>query len=213
MSIIPRGQALGVTVMLPQEDRLSLTKDNAEGFIIYAMGGRAAEALVFKRQTTGAGDDIRKATQIAHNMVCKWGMSDVVGPISIGKDHDEVFLGRELQQSQAYSDRLRQDIDEEVHRIVNTCYERALKILEEHKVHLLKLADALIIKETVTGDEINRILLGEDVVADEERRSYESRKANSGKLQPAAAESAKAETRPSERAAAKTSLSALPQGT
>lgn len=213
MSIIPRGQALGVTVMLPQEDRLSLTKDNAEGFIIYAMGGRAAEALVFKRQTTGAGDDIRKATQIAHNMVCKWGMSDVVGPISIGKDHDEVFLGRELQQSQAYSDRLRQDIDEEVHRIVNTCYERALKILEEHQAHLLKLADALIIKETVTGDEINRILLGEDVVADEERRAYESRKANNGKLQAAAPESAKTETRPSERAAAKTSMSPLPQGT
>ena len=91
ISIIPRGQALGVTVMLPVEDRLTISKEYAEGMIAYAMGGRAAEELIFNRQTTGAGDDINKATDIARKMVCNWGMSEKLGPLALGKKSRRFF--------------------------------------------------------------------------------------------------------------------------
>ncbi len=173
ISIIPRGQALGVTIMLPQEDRLSISKDYAEGMIAYAMGGRAAEELIFNRMTTGAGDDIQKATDIARSMVCKWGMSERLGPLSYGKKNEEVFLGREMGQSQSYSEKIAEEIDAEVHRFVTNGSRKAFQILRDNRDKLDLLAEALLIKETIDGSDLKKILSGEPVLTVEDRRRYE----------------------------------------
>ncbi|MCX6124924.1 MAG: ATP-dependent zinc metalloprotease FtsH [Proteobacteria bacterium] len=175
ISIIPRGQALGVTIMLPAEDRLTITKEYAEGMIAYAMGGRAAEELIFNRQTTGAGDDINKATDIARKMVCNWGMSEKLGPLSFGKKSEEVFLGREFGGSQArnYSEKIAEEIDAEIHRLVTSGSKSATKILKDHKDTLESLAEALLIKETIDGEDIKRILAGQKIITDEDRRKYD----------------------------------------
>lgn len=173
MSIVPRGQALGVTVLLPDEDKYTMTKDQAQGFIAYAMGGRAAEELVYQSRTSGASDDIKKATGIARRMVCSWGMSDKIGPINIGKESEEVFLGREMNQSKPYSERLAEDIDTEVKRLVTDGYERALNILTTHRVALDNLAEALLIREVLDGKEMNAIINGKNLVTEEERKNYQ----------------------------------------
>ena len=174
ISIIPRGQALGVTVMLPVEDRLTISKEYAEGMIAYAMGGRAAEELIFNRQTTGAGDDINKATDIARKMVCNWGMSEKLGPLALGKKgNDEVFLGREISQSRNYSEKVAEEVDEEIHRLVTGGAKQAFKILKDHRDKLEVLAEALLIKETIDGEEIRRVLKGETIVTEEDRVRYE----------------------------------------
>lgn len=174
ISIIPRGQALGVTIMLPQEDRLTITKEYAEGMIAYAMGGRAAEELIFNRQTTGAGDDINKATDIARKMVCNWGMSEKLGPVSFGKKNDEVFLGREFGgQSRNFSEKIAEEIDEEIHRLVANGAKAALKILKDYKEQLEALSEALLIKETIDGEDIKLILAGNQIITDDDRKRYE----------------------------------------
>ncbi len=176
ISIIPRGQALGVTIMLPTEDRLTLTKEYAEGMIAYAMGGRAAEELVFHKQTTGAGDDINKATEIARKMVCHWGMSDKLGPLSLGKKNEEVFMGREMGQPRNFSEKIAEDIDSEIHRIVTTAYKKALALLRDNRERLDILAEALLIKETVEAADMERLLRGEPLLTAEDRRNYEDAK-------------------------------------
>lgn len=173
ISIIPRGQALGVTVMLPTEDRLTITKEYAESMIAYAMGGRAAEELVFNRQTTGAGDDIQKATEIARNMVCRWGMSEKLGPLAFGKKNDEVFLGREMVAQRNFSEKIAEDIDREIHRLVSTGAKRAFQILRDNRNHLETLTEALLIKETITGAELKTILDGGEIISNDDRRRYE----------------------------------------
>ncbi|MEY4631863.1 MAG: hypothetical protein RIQ81_1983 [Pseudomonadota bacterium] len=173
ISIIPRGQALGVTVMLPTEDRLTLTKEYAEGMIAYAMGGRAAEELIFHKQTTGAGDDINKATEIARKMVCNWGMSDKLGPLALGKKNEEVFLGREMGQMRNFSEKVAEEIDAEIHRIVTGAYKKALNILRDHRDKLETLAEVLLIKETVESTDMEKIMRGEKLLTEEDRRSYE----------------------------------------
>lgn len=175
ISIIPRGQALGVTIMLPQEDRLTITKEYAEGMIAYAMGGRAAEELIFNRQTTGAGDDINKATDIARKMVCNWGMSEKLGPVSFGKKGgDEVFMGREFGgTSKTYSEKIAEEIDEEIHRLVANGAKSANKILKDYKVQLEALAEALLIKETIDGEDIKLILAGNHIITEDDRRRYD----------------------------------------
>jgi cell division protease FtsH len=172
ISIIPRGQALGVTVMLPTEDRLTLTKEYAEGMIAYAMGGRAAEELVFHKQTTGAGDDINKATDIARKMVCNWGMSEKLGPLALGKKNEEVFLGREMGQARNFSEKVAEEIDAEIHRIVTTAYKKAITILRDNREKLDVLAEALLIKETVEAIDMERLMRGEHLITDEDRRNY-----------------------------------------
>jgi cell division protease FtsH len=174
ISIIPRGQALGVTIMLPVEDRLTISKEYAEGMIAYAMGGRAAEELIFNRQTTGAGDDINKATDIARKMVCNWGMSDKLGPLALGKKgSEEVFLGREISQSRNFSERVAEEVDQEIHRLVTGGAKQAFRILKDHRDQLEALAEALLIKETIDGDEIRRILNGETIITAEDKARYE----------------------------------------
>lgn len=185
ISIIPRGQALGVTIMLPVEDRLTISKEYAEGMIAYAMGGRAAEELIFNRQTTGAGDDINKATDIARKMVCNWGMSEKLGPLALGKKgQDEVFLGREISQSRNFSERVAEEIDEEIHRLVTSGAKQALKILKDNRDKLENLAEALLIKETIDSDEMMRIVSGENIITSEDRTRYEEsrRKAKESSL-------------------------------
>lgn len=172
ISIIPRGQALGVTVMLPAEDRYTLTKEYAEGMIAYAMGGRAAEELVFNKQTTGAGDDINKATDIARRMVCQWGMSEKLGPLSLGKDQEEVFLGREISSSRNFSEKVAEEIDKEIHRIVTTGYKKAIDILRENRSKLDAMAETLLIKETLDRNHIDMLMRGENVLTDDERKSF-----------------------------------------
>ena len=213
VSIIPRGQALGVTVMLPAEDRYTLTKDYAEGMIAYAMGGRAAEELIFRKQTTGAGDDINKATDIARKMVCNWGMSDKLGPLSFGKDSEEVFLGREIHSSRNFSDKVAEEIDSEIHRIVTSGYKKAMSILRENREQLESLAESLLIKETLDRTQIESLMKGQSVVSDEERKAFEEaqkkakdlRKNPSRASTPAALEGQELTDAPA--------FSALPQGT
>ena len=183
ISIVPRGQALGVTILLPSDERYSVTKEYAEGMIAYAMGGRAAEELVFARKTTGAGDDIEKATDIARKMVCNWGMSEEVGPLAVGKQSQEVFLGREISQQNNYSEKMAQTVDNEIQRFVNDGYKRAYTILKENKTDLEAIAQALLIKETLTAKEVQMILQGESVVTNKEMELYQQRVKKSGKEQ------------------------------
>ncbi len=172
ISIIPRGQALGVTVLLPVEDRLTVTKEYAEGMISYAMGGRAAEELVFGHKTTGAGDDIEKATDIARKMVCSWGMSDKLGPVALSKRNDEVFLGREMGQSKNYSEKLAEEIDREIQKLLTDNYDRAVRLLKENRDTLDRLSEALLIRETLESKDVEKILAKQDIITDEERKSY-----------------------------------------
>ena len=163
VTIIPRGMALGVTQTLPMEDRVSLTKDRAENSIAFLMGGRLAEELVLNQKTTGAGNDIERATELARRMVCEWGMSDVLGPLSFGKKEEAIFLGREISQHRDYSEQTAQTIDREVRDIVERNYQRAREILSQKLDILHSLAKALLEYETIDGEEVDRIVRGEKI--------------------------------------------------
>jgi len=140
VSIIPRGRALGVTMLLPEEDRHSHNRRSLLGQITMTMGGRAAEHLVFKRFTTGASDDLKRATELARKMVCQWGMSEKLGPLTYTEDEGHVFLGRDLQQHTEFSNESMRMIDEEVLEILNSSYERAKSILKTYRKALESLA-------------------------------------------------------------------------
>jgi cell division protease FtsH len=160
VTIIPRGMALGLTQTLPNEDKMSLSRDKAENNIAFLMGGRVAEELVFKQKTTGAGNDIERATELARRMVCEWGMSDVLGPITFGKKEEAIFLGREIAQHRDYSEQTAQTIDREIRDIVEKNYRRAREVLTT-KLHILHdLATALLEYETLDGNEVERIVNG-----------------------------------------------------
>jgi len=158
VSIIPRGQALGVTQQLPTDDRHIYSKEYLLANITTLMGGRAAEEVVLGHFTTGAGNDIERATEIARKMVCEWGMSERLGPLSFGRREEQVFLGKELVMHKDYSEKTAQEIDEEVRRIVNECYERAKGLIEQNIEVLHRLAGALLERESLTGDEIEEVL-------------------------------------------------------
>ena len=213
VSIIPRGQALGVTVMLPAEDRYTLTKDYAEGMIAYAMGGRAAEELIFRKQTTGAGDDINKATDIARKMVCNWGMSDKLGPLSFGKDSEEVFLGREIHNSRNFSDKIAEEIDSEIHRIVTSGYKKAIGILRENREQLESLAESLLIKETLDRTQIESLMKGQSVVSDEERKAFEEAQKKAKDLRKNPSRASTVTALEGQELTDAPAFSALPQGT
>ena len=139
-------------MLLPEEDRHSHNKRALLGQIAMTMGGRAAEHLVFKRFTTGASDDLKKATELARKMVCQWGMSEKLGPLTYAEDAGHVFLGRDLQQHKEFSNESMRMIDEEVLEILNTSYERAKNILKTYRKALESLTKLLIEKETIDGD-------------------------------------------------------------
>ncbi|MBC7396982.1 MAG: ATP-dependent metallopeptidase FtsH/Yme1/Tma family protein [Bdellovibrionales bacterium] len=161
VTIIPRGMALGVTQTLPKEDRVSMDKVKAENMIAFLMGGRVAEEAVFNQKTTGAGNDIERATDIARRMVCEWGMSDILGPLTFGKKEGEVFLGRDLAQHRDYSEQTAQTIDREVHDIVERNYQVAKQIVAENIAALHRLAEALLEYETIDGEEVDKLIRGE----------------------------------------------------
>jgi cell division protease FtsH len=160
VTIIPRGRALGVTMQLPAEDKYSYTKEYLESTITVMMGGRIAEEKFLGHMTTGAGNDIEKATDIARKMVCEWGMSEL-GPLTFGKVEGEIFLGRDFGRTQDYSGETANQIDAEVKRIVTACYESAKKIIEENERVMHRLARTLLEKEVLDGEEVLQIIAEE----------------------------------------------------
>ena len=161
VTIIPRGRALGITQQLPIDEKHTYPRDYLINNITIMMGGRAAEELVLHHQTTGAGNDIERATEIARRMVCEWGMSEKLGPLAFGQKEEQIFLGREFNQHRDYSEYTARLIDGEVSAIVTHCYSRAKEILQENMDTLHRLAQALLEKEVLDGQQIDRILKGE----------------------------------------------------
>ena len=164
VTIIPRGRALGVTMFLPEQDRYSMTKRCLECQLAGLFGGRIAEELIFgeERVTTGASNDIEKATEIARNMVTKWGLSPKLGPLTYREEEGEVFLGRSVTQRKDISDATSKEIDSEVRRIIDTAYDTAKKTLEEHMDQLHLMANALIKYENIGEVQIKEILAGKE---------------------------------------------------
>jgi cell division protease FtsH len=163
VSIIPRGRALGVTMFLPEEDRYSRSRRAILSQICSLFGGRIAEQLTLGDDgvTTGAQNDIQRATEIARNMVTKWGLSERMGPLLYDESDDEVFLGRSAtMHSKTVSGETARQIDEEVRRIIDECYGRAKAILEEHRDKLQMMADALMLYETIDAAQIDEIMAG-----------------------------------------------------
>ncbi len=179
VTIIPRGRALGLTQMLPAEDRLSLSKDQANDQIAVAMGGRVAEELIFHQLTTGASNDIQTATDLARKMVCDWGMSDKLGPLHFGKREAEVFLGRDFGDAgKEYSEQTAVEIDSEVRTIVTGNYDRARKAVMDNLDKLKLLAEALLEFETVDNADIDIIFAGGRLARDKPLSGMATEKAS-----------------------------------
>lgn len=160
VSIIPRGRALGVTMPLPTEDKYSQSKTELESRLVIYFGGRAAELIIFNRYTTGASDDIKQATKIARAMVCRLGMSESIGPMAIGEESQEVFIGREWVANKDHSEATSRLVDEEVKRIIDTSAQRARQLLEENIDSLHRVAQGLLERETLTGQDVDILMAG-----------------------------------------------------
>ncbi len=163
VTIVPRGRTLGVAWTLPEDDRVSVTREQLEANLVKAYGGRVAEELVFGRDrvTTGAASDIQQATGLARRYVSQWGLSDEIGPILVGDNEQELFLGRELQTRREVSERTAQLVDSEVSRVIKEAYARATAVLQENMDLLHTVAAALLDRETLTGDEVAALARGE----------------------------------------------------
>jgi cell division protease FtsH len=191
VTIIPRGPALGVTQQLPKEDRLSMSRDFAKARLAVMMGGRVAEEIVFGQFTTGAGNDIKQASNLARRMVTEFGMSDVIGPISYSSDEESVFLGRDFSSGRArsYSETIANQIDDEVRKFIIEAHEEARNLLSQHRDALDGIARALLERETLDGEDVDSIVAGRDLpertkvviptYADRERAAKEKRRAAS----------------------------------
>ena len=158
VTIIPRGRALGLTQQLPTDDKYNYSREYLIDRITILLGGRTAEEVVFQQRTTGAGDDLEKATDMARKMVCEWGMSDKMGPLTFGKSEEHIFLGREMSRAKDYSEDTAILIDSEIKRIVTDCAGRARQIIETNLEKLHTLARALLERESLDGAEIARLL-------------------------------------------------------
>ena len=163
VTIIPRGMSLGLTQVLPEDDRFIVARDYLLNNLAFAMGGRAAEQEALDMMTTGAANDLERATQIARRMVCEYGMSDSLGPITFGHRQETVFLGRDIQHTQDFSEKTAQEIDEEVARIINEAYSKALTIISENRTTLDNIAEALLTYETIDGEELNALIDGQTI--------------------------------------------------
>jgi cell division protease FtsH len=163
VTIVPRGRTLGVAWTLPEDDRVSVTREQLEANLVKAYGGRVAEELVFGRDrvTTGAASDIQQATGLARRYVSQWGLSDEIGPVLVGDNEQELFLGRELQTRREVSERTAQLVDSEVSRVIKEAYSRATAVLQENMDLLHTVAAALLDRETLTGDEVAALARGE----------------------------------------------------
>ncbi|MCB9897411.1 MAG: ATP-dependent zinc metalloprotease FtsH [Planctomycetes bacterium] len=165
VTIIPRGMALGATMQLPERDKYHHRRAELHGMLAVLYGGRVAEELFCDDISGGASNDIERATEIARNMVCAWGMSDVMGPVSYGESRSEVFLGDELMRHRNYSEETSRAIDEEVRRFLDAAHAKARSILEGHRDEMERLKDALMQYETITGEDVEKILAGVPVAA------------------------------------------------
>jgi len=159
VTIIPRGMALGVTMQLPIDDKHSYSKDYLEAQLAILMGGRVAEEMFMHHVTTGAGNDIERATDLSRKMVCEWGMSDL-GPMSFGKKEEQIFLGREIAQHRDYSEATAIEIDKEVRRLVDSGYQTARQILSDKRDALVRIAEALLEREVLDGAEVKALIDG-----------------------------------------------------
>jgi len=162
VTIIPRGMALGLTMQLPVDDKHNYSKDYLESELAILMGGRVAEETFLKGMTTGAGNDIERATAMARQMVCEWGMSPM-GPLTFGKKEEQIFLGREISQHRDYSEATAIRIDAEVGKLVKSGYELARKLITENSDGLVKVAEALLERESIDGDEVKLLLEGKQL--------------------------------------------------
>ncbi len=160
VTIIPRGQALGVTQQLPVDDKHSYSAEYLHDQVAVLLGGRIAEEITNTTVTTGAGNDLDRVTDLAHKMVCEWGMSEAVGPVTFGKKEEQVFLGRDFTQHKDHSEETANRIDQEIKRIVTDNYDRARTILKEKKSELLQVAEELLTREVLTGKQVTRIVSG-----------------------------------------------------
>jgi cell division protease FtsH len=163
VTIIPRGRALGITQQLPIDEKHTYPKDYLLNNITVMMGGRAAEELILNHQTTGAGNDIERSTEIARKMVCEWGMSDKIGPLACGQKEEQIFLGREFARHRDYSEETARLIDDEIREFVTQSYERAKNILNGNMATLYRLANTLLEKEVLDGFQIDQIIKSEAV--------------------------------------------------
>jgi len=161
VTLIPRGRALGVTQQLPVDDKHTYSREYLEATLAVMMGGRVSEELRLDRMTTGAGNDIERATDLARKMVCEWGMSDKMGPLTFGKKEEAIFLGREIAQHRDYSEATAIQIDGEVKSIVMAGYEKAKQILQENEDALTRITEALLEREVLDAEEIALLVRGE----------------------------------------------------
>ena len=164
ITIIPRGMALGITSQIPEEEKHNYQKNYLLGRLDILMGGRSAEKIIFKDTSTGAGNDIATATDLSRKMVCEWGMSDRIGPLTFGKKSEEIFLGREISHSRDYSDEISQIIDEEISLFVKKAEDNAENILKANLHDLKNIANALLEYESISGDEMKQVINGEPIV-------------------------------------------------
>jgi cell division protease FtsH len=160
VTIIPRGMALGVTMLLPVDDKHNHSREYLEDQIAMLLGGRIAEELTSGSLTTGAGNDLERVSDLARKMVCEWGMSGALGPLTFGKREEQIFLGREISKTLDYSEATAFSIDQEVKKFVMDNYERARVILSEHKPTLLRIADELLVRESLDAEQVRRIVAG-----------------------------------------------------
>ncbi|MBA2603531.1 MAG: ATP-dependent metallopeptidase FtsH/Yme1/Tma family protein [Acidobacteria bacterium] len=161
VTIIPRGMALGVTMQLPVDDKHNYSRDYLNDQIAILLGGRIAEEITMHGMTTGAGNDLDRSTELARKMVCEWGMSDAMGPLTFGKKEEQIFIGREIAQHQDYSEDTALRIDQELKRFVTDNYARARRVLEQHRTALERIAEELLVREVLDADQVQRIVNGE----------------------------------------------------
>jgi cell division protease FtsH len=161
ITIVSRGQALGLTISLPTEDRYLQTRSALMDDLGMTLGGRAAEELVFHEITTGAANDLEKVTATAKAMIMRYGMSEKLGPRVLGRNHDMPFLGREMGNEPDYSDEVAREIDEEIRRVIEEAHDRATRVLQEHMEELHRISAILIERETIDKDQFERLLAGE----------------------------------------------------
>ncbi len=160
VTIIPRGMALGLTQQLPADEKHNYSRDYLNDQIAILLGGRIAEEITMDSLTTGAGNDLERATELSRKMVCEWGMSDAMGPLTFGKKEEQIFLGREIAQHQDYSEDTALKIDQEVKRFVTDAYQRAYRLLSDNRDTLVRMADALLAREVLDAEQVKRIASG-----------------------------------------------------
>jgi len=188
VTIVPRGVALGMTMILPEKDRYDIRKKECLGLITMHMAGRVAEEMFCDDISSGAKNDIEVATELARKMVTQWGMSDNLGPVSYSDEEEHVFLGTEITRGKKYSERMAQEIDTEVRGIVNSCYQEARRMCQEHSAQLQLMAKALLVMETLTAEDVQHIFEGEtveDLLRRRDKARQESKKPAEQEAEPA----------------------------